>query len=80
MTDGELDVFAYSEAATFRLDECRTVKVPSGHGVVCDACRELLPNCAYCQHSHQDHMHENPRRLCRHCMCTGYVALPAGSS
>jgi hypothetical protein len=36
------------------------------------------PSCAYCTHPHAEHMHDNPRRLCRQCMCTGYE-LPAGS-
>lgn len=41
---------------------------------------ESRANCAYCSHPHTDHMHDNPRRLCRQCMCTGYVTeLPAGS-
>lgn len=32
--------------------------------------------CTYCTHSYGAHMHNNPRRLCRLCMCTGYATEP----
>lgn len=32
------DVYAYSEASDFNVDECPTVRAPHGHGVVCDRC------------------------------------------
>lgn len=35
---------------------------------ICDS----RTTCAYCTHPHASHMHDNPRRLCRECMCTGY--------
>lgn len=38
---------------------------------------ELAPasaaDCGECTHRHADHMHRNPRRLCRRCMCVGYT-------
>jgi hypothetical protein len=34
------DTYAYSEADEFDPDECPTVKVTHGHGVICDPCRQ----------------------------------------